>query len=394
MKTLIQTLLFFLLLAQLCFAQWVQTNGPTNERINTLTVMAGNLFAGSSVGVFHSSNNGDVWNEGNNSLTSLMVTSFAFTGMNLFAGVVREGVFLSTNLGASWTFVGIGLPSVYALAISGTNLYAGSSLGVFLSTNNGTSWISVGLTENYICALTTSGENIFAGTCEAGIFLSTNRGSSWTSVNNGLTNTFVDVLAVSGENIFAGTEGGGIFLSTNQGANWTAVNNGLTGFVYALAVSGENLFAGTSDGVFHTTNNGIIWNEVNSGLISNDVTALAVSSEHIFAGTAGVWRRPLSEITSVEEQIDEIPTEFLLSNNYPNPFNPSTKIKYSIPQSSTVIIKVFDVLGNEIETLVNEEKPAGTYEITWFVENFPSGVYFYQVKADSFIETKKMVLMK
>jgi hypothetical protein len=86
--------------------------------------------------------------------------------------------------------------------------------------------------------------------------------------------------------------------------------------------------------------------------------------------------------------------EFKLETNYPNPFNPGTKIKYSVPQTSMVQIKVFDVLGNEIETLLKEEKPLGTYEITWYAEDLPSGVYFYQLKAGPFIETKKMILLR
>ena len=96
----------------------------------------------------------------------------------------------------------------------------------------------------------------------------------------------------------------------------------------------------------------------------------------------------------VEQNIDMIPLDFSLYQNFPNPFNPSTKIKYSIPQTSNVLIKVFDILGNEIESLVKEEKQTGTYEITWYSEGLPSGVYFYQLKAGDFVETKKMVLMK
>jgi hypothetical protein len=88
------------------------------------------------------------------------------------------------------------------------------------------------------------------------------------------------------------------------------------------------------------------------------------------------------------------PTDYTLSQNYPNPFNPLTKIKYSIPQSSNIVIKVFDILGNEIETLVNEEKQAGTYEITWNAAGLTSGVYFYHLKVGDFVETKKMILMK
>ena len=91
---------------------------------------------------------------------------------------------------------------------------------------------------------------------------------------------------------------------------------------------------------------------------------------------------------------ENAPTEFALEQNYPNPFNPSTKIMYSVPQSSNVIIKVFDILGNEIETLINEEKPLGTYELTWTASTLPSGVYFYQLRAGAFVETKKMLLLK
>ena len=93
-------------------------------------------------------------------------------------------------------------------------------------------------------------------------------------------------------------------------------------------------------------------------------------------------------------EVGIVPSSFTLSQNYPNPFNPSTKIKYSIPQSSKVVVKVFDMLGKEVATLVNEEKEAGTYEITWNAQNLPSGVYSYGIKAGSYTAIKKMVLLK
>lgn len=89
-----------------------------------------------------------------------------------------------------------------------------------------------------------------------------------------------------------------------------------------------------------------------------------------------------------------MPLGFMLFQNYPNPFNPLTTFSYSIPQNEFVTLKVYDVLSNEIATLVNEEKPVGTYELTWYAENLPSGVYFYRIQAGSFAETKKMVFMK
>jgi agmatine/peptidylarginine deiminase len=88
------------------------------------------------------------------------------------------------------------------------------------------------------------------------------------------------------------------------------------------------------------------------------------------------------------------PEEFYLSQNYPNPFNPTTKIKYQIPELSFVTLKVYDVLGNEIIILANEEKPAGYHNIELNASSLPSGIYFYRLQAGDFIETRKMVLMK
>jgi len=101
--------------------------------------------------------------------------------------------------------------------------------------------------------------------------------------------------------------------------------------------------------------------------------------------------------------------EFSLSQNYPNPFNPATKIKFEIPgqarnDNTLVTLKVYDILGREVATLVNEEKPAGEYEVEFSAKGgsasggnastLPSGIYFYQLKAGSFVETKKMILLK
>ena len=89
-----------------------------------------------------------------------------------------------------------------------------------------------------------------------------------------------------------------------------------------------------------------------------------------------------------------LPTKFFLSQNYPNPFNPITTIEFQIAEFGFVSLKVYDVLGREVANLVNEEKSAGNYEINWNAQNLPSGVYFYKLQIGSFIEIKKMVLLK
>ena len=105
--------------------------------------------------------------------------------------------------------------------------------------------------------------------------------------------------------------------------------------------------------------------------------------------------------TALQDEAEPV-TQFVLEQNYPNPFNPSTKIKFTIPSSVilseekklSVQLKVYDVLGNEVATLVNEKKPAGFYEVVFDASNLSSGIYFYRLVAGSFIQTKKLILLK
>jgi hypothetical protein len=93
-------------------------------------------------------------------------------------------------------------------------------------------------------------------------------------------------------------------------------------------------------------------------------------------------------------EVEIAPSTFSLSQNYPNPFNPSTIINYQLPINSFVTLKVYDVLGNEVETLIDEEKSAGEYEIEFRASELGSGVYFYTLRAGEFVQCKKMLLLK
>ncbi|GIK61033.1 MAG: T9SS type A sorting domain-containing protein [Ignavibacteriota bacterium] len=101
-----------------------------------------------------------------------------------------------------------------------------------------------------------------------------------------------------------------------------------------------------------------------------------------------------NKISEVKDEIDNAPNNFFLSHNYPNPFNPSTTLSFVIGHQSLVSLKIYDILGREITTLVNEEKPSGIYEIEFNATNLSSGIYFYQLQAGNFISTKKLVLLK
>ena len=183
-------------------------------------------------------------------------------------------------------------------------------------------------------------------------------------------------------------------------------------FSYGLAVSGDGsiIVGDGGDGAFRLSNGGGLeyLQQVYSNLInvgSELIDAVDISSNGLFIvgyGTNSLtsldegYLLAVNGITSINE-LDNNPLDFSLSQNYPNPFNPSTVISYQLPVSNNVKLKVFDVLGNEVATLVDEYKPAGSYEVEFNVayESLrASGVYFYQLKAGAFIQTKKMLLMK
>lgn len=124
-----------------------------------------------------------------------------------------------------------------------------------------------------------------------------------------------------------------------------------------------------------------------------DVTATSLGAiEEGKDWTAGWTYFP--KVTSIKEDFNPVISDFVITQNYPNPFNPSTKIKYSIPQSSYVKLTVYNSLGQEIEVLVNEFKNAGTYDLTWNASNLSSGVYIYSIQNGSSFITKKMTLLK
>jgi len=322
-----------------------------------------------------------------------------YNGSVLYCGS-DGGVYKSTNNGTTWTQTALNNQYINCLAINGNNIFAGTFYnGVFLSTNNGTNWTQTVLNNQTVLSLTTNENNIFAGTTQNGVYLSMNNGTNWTQTS--LNDKTVYALAINGNNVFAGAAQYGIYLSTNNGMNWaqTALNKSVS----SIVVNGNNVFAGISNsandsgGVYLSTNNGTSWIEKNQGFnLSLTVQTLITANNFIFAGTYGksVWRRLLSEIIGIQNISTEIPALYSLSQNYPNPFNPVTKITYDIPKNGFVKLIVFDVLGREVQTLVNESLKPGAYKASFNASQYPSGVYFYRLTTDGFSETRKMLLVR
>jgi len=193
----------------------------------------------------------------------------------------------------------------------------------------------------------------------------------------------------------------GILRTTNGGDNWIPEIFPVSGYRMNSIFFINNNYgwaAGEYKIIEATTNGGISWNTqtnpklgttFNSIYFTDSLTGWVVGDSGIIlkTTTGGV-------LTNFSNISSEIPDKFFLSQNYPNPFNPRTIINYELGITNEVIIKVYDVLGNEVANLVNENKLAGIYEVEFDGSGFASGIYFYKLEAGEFSETKRMVLLK
>jgi len=194
--------------------------------------------------------------------------------------------------------------------------------------------------------------------------------------------------------------------SEDTGNNWTEISTlncqSLIALSWTNGIS-EGILIGIIDfGVLLYSDVGDSLGSWNEGLSCGVIALGSDNNGNVYLGEltsmvlwcGEIWRRPLSEITPVEKNKIEIPSSYNLSQNFPNPFNLNTVICYHLPISGEVTIEVYDILGNEVAKLIDEYKPAGRYEVELNAATSPSGVYFYQLRAGSFVETKKMILMK
>ena len=232
------------------------------------------------------------------------------------------------------------------------------------------------------------------------ILNTTNGGTNWSAQNGGVINSLNSVFFTDDNTGWAVGQSGIIINTTNGGNNWSAQNSGNNLNILSVYFTNNNTGwvvdqGYSSSNMFKTTNGGKEWtnqfigtsNSLNSVFFTNGNTGWIV-------GNNGTILKSNSVITSNQILSAEIPEQFSLSQNFPNPFNPSTKITYSLKSSVPVKLSIYDMLGRNIITLVNDVQGPGTYQVEFNGANFSSGVYLYRLEAGEFIETKSMLMVK
>jgi ligand-binding sensor domain-containing protein len=324
------------------------------------------LIAGTEYGITRSTDGGETWSE----KSGYYYTHKVFFGQdvsgNLYCGYGAQGwwsydgaVLISTDLGENWNTTSLdGLP-VNAMNVhpSGVVIVARADSGIYVSTDQGVTWEARGLTvQNISSVLYSSSGCMFAGTEHGVLYRSCNNGISWEDIS---------IPAFKAINCM-------IFNSTGQ------------------------IFLADSSGVYLSADNGDNWITINSGLLDTSISTLRINNDdYLFAGSfSGSIYKSTQVVSDISETSNQLPESFCLHQNYPNPFNPSTSIRFSVPKRTHVRLKVFDIIGCEIITLVNEEFEAGNYDITFNAAAISTGVYIYQLKAGTYVESKKMILIR
>lgn len=409
MKSIFTFAIATLSLTQFCFAQWVSQSSGTVNDLNDISFADAQIesVVGNQGTILRTTNGGKDWIE-QSSGTHLSLFGISLINADIGIAVGADGIILkTTNGGTNWIVQSSGVTD-YLYDVSfideNTGMAVGQNGTILKTTDGGLNWnIPNNSILDQLNGISLIDENNALAVCSLGpIFKTTDGGQKWSYQPAYDLYSLYSVCFVDTNNAFAVGQFfhgyyGGVFMSTTDGGqNWllqSPTNDGLRGVSFITPYTGIAV-GGT---ILKTSDGGLNWTTQISGT-TNLLTSVAfIDSDYATAvGREGTILRTTNggAVFIKEERSDEMPAKYFLSNNYPNPFNPSTKIRYSIPHSSLVQIRIYDILGYELETLVNENKPAGTYELTWNAANLPSGVYFYQIKAGDFIQTRKMILLK
>jgi len=320
-------------------------------------------------------------------------------------------IFKTIDGGQNWVrqivFLGADLTDIDFPVNANTGYISGDRV-ILKTTNGGDNWEQLSSPAIWLNAVSFPSDNetgYVAG--ESGssgrIYKTTNGGANWIQQNTEFVTGLVDVsFPIDVQNGYAVEWAGKILRTTNGGTNWSSYQSGVN--TYGICFPNNNqtgYAAGGSYGASYllkTTNAGISWNKMNTPY-NNQLTSVCFPSSYDTGYIVGVTGSFLKTVdgggfVGVNVISENIPDQYFLHQNYPNPFNPVTTINFDLPKSGLVSIKVFDILGRQINTIVDEVMSAGNYKLDFNASDLASGSYFYRMTAGDFVAVKKFVVLK
>ena len=344
--------------------------------------------------------------------------NMSFPAVNTGYGVSANAILKTTNFGDNWIYQSN--PSFQNLnSINFPNVNTGYACGeggtLIKTTNGGNNWLI-----NDPISPPLSSAYYFAGVyfidvqtgyivgckyaSDTSVFLrTTNGGVNWTTQLYTASNwgKFTSMIFINPNTGFIGSGSNSYILKTiNGGINWNQIIIPTSNSIYSMNFSSVNTGYVSCNGgqILKSTNNGNNWFLQTTGTGSilrsiffiNDLTGYCSGDNNTVLKTTDGGGAPIG-ITPIS---NEVPIDFRLEQNYPNPFNPVTNINFSIPKAGFTSIRIYDITGRLVQTLFETQLAPGSYKADWNASQMPSGIYIYRIESGSFIQSRKMILLK
>ena len=384
---------------------WIQQNSGVSSSLKKIVFVNSNTgFVCGSVGkILKTTNGGTNWSALTSGTSNDLYSITFADSVNLWACGASGTIIKTTNGGTNWSSLAsnttVTLRSIFYSGLYSSNfaLNTCGDNGVVLATvNAGANWFP--LTNSSTQALNTVYfPNIVTGFAFGNngtvLYTTGSTFAQWTFPNSD------NILDSKGTffSIILTTSGGKVAKSFNNGGNWNLISTGTTNALNGVAVKGKKVWvAGAGGTVRYSNDSGYTWQAQVTNITSNLNSIFMTDTLHGWiAGDNGfIASTSTGGTIGINTISTKVPSEYSLFQNFPNPFNPSTKIRYQVSVQGNVILKVFDISGREIANLVNEKQQPGTYEVLFEGLNLSSGVYFYTLNAGSFSDTKRMIVLK
>ena len=392
----------FLMMTSISFTQnWHLQNSNHNGQITGIQMISNTegWACGDGGSMLHTVDAGVNWSV--ITLTGADLHQIVFKDANTGV-VVGDGgtIFTTTNNGTNWISKNSNTTSqLRGTAFAGGSIfYAVGRDGVIVkSTDNGNTWSSLvsGTIERLLC-VSAVGEYVWVGARNGLMLYSNNGGATFNTMINPATDDIKDIQFINESIGFVCGSNSFFMYTSNGGSNWISRSSGilfgLNGLHFTDAINGWTV--GGTGSLYSTTNAGVTWISQQTGTVQD------LNSIHSFdglngwtVGNLGVIVTNYSPTTGIENDLKNV-SDFNLEQNYPNPFNPSTKIQFNITTAGNVKLIVYNLLGQEIKTLLNEFKEPGTHTINFEAVGLNTGVYIYKIESNGFSQTRKMTLLK